>query len=189
MEAAAVTDLSSEKLKGEMWQQRKVHGNEGSARSFMEKDLVSGPESSHVEYSGLKEREDGGALDDGSRVGRGERVASFSSVIPGINGKTESLREEIEELKAQLEKLRQAQMGFHGASVLEGIKVVECGREGRGDPARVDSLKASASHSPRVESGSFLASEMTGMQSDVSVNLSPTRGVLGGARKRLRRSY
>ena len=89
MEAAAVTDLSSEKLKGEMWQQRKVHGNEGSARSFMEKDLVSGPESSHVEYSGLKEREDGGALDDGSRVGRGERVASFSSVIPGINGESE----------------------------------------------------------------------------------------------------
>ena len=58
------------------------------------------------------------SLDDGSRVGRGERVASFSSVIPGINGKTESLREEIEELKAQLEKLRQALMGFHGASVL-----------------------------------------------------------------------
>lgn len=28
-----------------------------------------------------------------------------------------------------------------------------------------------------------------GMQSDVSVNMSPTRGVLGGARKRLRRSY
>ena len=28
-----------------------------------------------------------------------------------------------------------------------------------------------------------------GMQSDVSVNLSPTKGVLGGARKRLRRSY
>ena len=26
------------------------------------------------------------SLDDGSRVGRGERVASFSSVIPGING-------------------------------------------------------------------------------------------------------
>ncbi|CAB4279758.1 unnamed protein product [Prunus armeniaca] len=102
MEAAAVADLSSEKLKGEMWQQRKVHGNEGSASSFMEKDLVSGPESSHVEYSGLKERKDGGALDDGSRVGRGERVASFSSVIPGINGKTESLREEIEELKAQM---------------------------------------------------------------------------------------
>ena len=98
MEAAAVADLSSEKLKGEMWQQRKVHGNEGSASSFMEKDLVSGPESSHVEYSGLKERKDGGALDDG----RGERVASFSSVIPGINGKTESLREEIEELKAQM---------------------------------------------------------------------------------------
>ena len=93
MEAAAVADLSSEKLKGEMWQQRKVHGNEGSASSFMEKDLVSGPESSHVEYSGLKERKDGGALDDGCRVGRGERVASFSSVIPGINGKTESLRE------------------------------------------------------------------------------------------------
>lgn len=87
MEAAAVTDLSSERLKGEMWQQRKVHGNEGSASSFMEKDLLYGPESSHVEYSGLKEREDGGALDDGSRVGRGERVASFSSVIPGINGK------------------------------------------------------------------------------------------------------
>jgi hypothetical protein len=58
MEAAAVADLSSEKLKGEMWQQRKVHGNEGSASSFMEKDLVSGPESSHVEYSGLKERKD-----------------------------------------------------------------------------------------------------------------------------------
>lgn len=93
MEAAAVTDLSSERLKGEMWQQRKVHGNEGSASSFMEKDPLYGPESSYVEYSGLKEREDGGALDDGSRVGRGERVASFSSVIPGINGKTESLRE------------------------------------------------------------------------------------------------